>query len=59
MKGIGLFAVLMVGLSSFAFAGGTAPGGGTSAPEVDMNLAAGTLVVIGGAVLLIRSRLRR
>jgi hypothetical protein len=53
------FALLMVGFSSFAIAGGGCPPPGCSAPEIDSGLAVGTLVLVGGAVLMIRSRLRR
>ena len=56
MKRIVTIAVVLAGLSSIAFAGVTGP----SAPEIgDVGLASGTLVLLGGAVLLIRSRLRR
>jgi hypothetical protein len=48
------FALLLVGLSSLAIAGSVG-----SAPEVDTGLVPGSLVLVGGAVLMIRSRLRR
>ena len=54
MKRIFTVAVVLAGLSSIAFAGAS------PAPEVgDVGLTLDTLIVIGGAVLLIRSRLRR
>lgn len=46
------FALLLVGLSSFAIAGAVAP-------EVDTGFVPGSLVLVAGAALLIRSRLRR
>ena len=47
-------ALLLASLSSIAFAGGMA-----AAPEVNTGLVPAALVVIGGAALLIRSKLRR
>jgi len=47
------FVLLLVGVSSFAFAGIPA------APEVDAGFAGCAIVLIGGAALIIRSRLRK
>ncbi|HUA59557.1 MAG TPA: hypothetical protein VML19_12430 [Verrucomicrobiae bacterium] len=51
---IAALALLLTGLTSVAFAGFVGNG-----PEVDGGVAAGAFVLIGGAVLIIRSRLRR
>jgi len=66
MKRIVTIAVVLAGLSAIAFAGtstcGTVlnPAPCPSAPEVgDVGLASGALILVGGAVLLVRSRLRR
>ena len=53
MKTIKL-AILLCGFSLLAFAGAAA-----NAPEVDVSTAAGGFILVGGAILLIRSRLKR
>jgi hypothetical protein len=48
------FALLFIGCSSFLFGTPVA-----DAPEIDSGMAGSALALIGGAVLMVRSRLRK
>jgi hypothetical protein len=48
------FILLLAGFASVAFAGSV-----SNAPEVDAGYVTGAVVLIGGAALMIRSRLRK
>jgi len=54
MKKIAGFALLLAGAASTALAGAVA-----AVPEIDPGSAISALVLLGGAALIIRSRMRR